>query len=144
MLDYILQNLLPIGLAVGGMVAWFLDKRKRKAELDTILVANKQSEGSLFQIMQDAYKDFSEETLRQIADLKAIIKDVQDENYSLKGRVKSLEKELVDAKEERESLIEQVAQFKKQSESDAALISQLKQKIESYEKELKTFRKERV
>lgn len=144
MFDYILQNLFPIGLAIGGMVAWFLDKRKRKAELDTILVANKQSEGSLFQIMQNAYKDFSEETLKQIADFKSIIREVQEENLSLKGRVKSLEKELIDAKKERELLVEQVAQFKKQSASDAALISQLKQKIESYERELKTFRKERL
>lgn len=127
--EYILDNLLPIAIAVGGAIAWIFDRKKRDAEYKSALAANKQSEASALQGMQEVYDKFVDDVKIQIDALKA-------ENKELKERIKEIEKE-------RELLSEQIKSFKEQSDKDSKLIISLKKKIESYEKELNIFRKER-
>lgn len=110
---YIAENLLPIGVAVAGVVAWLFDKRKRKAEVDSITAINKQGEASALALMEESYQKFIKEVQRQLDEVRA-------ENAQLKEQIKT---------------------FTAQAEKDARLISELKWKIESYERELKKFKR---
>ena len=136
MFEYFLDNLLPLGIAVSGAIAWFLDKRKRNAELQSVIASNKQSEATAMTGMQDVYDRFVEDVRKQLLELR-------DENSQLKQRVSELESQLSSAEKERVELIKQVNTFKEQSKKDGEVILELKGMVESYEKELKTFRKER-
>ena len=110
---YVAENLLPIGIAIAGVVAWFFDRRKRKAEVDSISAMNKQGEASALALMEESYQKFIKEVQRQLDEVRA-------ENAQLK---------------------EQLRTFTAQAEKDARLISELKGKVESYEKELKMFKR---
>ncbi len=135
MLNYILENLLPIIIAISGAIAWFFDKRKREAELKSMLAQNKLQEATALQSMQDVYDKFVE-------DVKIQISELREENVVLRARIRELEKQLIAANEERLHLIEQINKFKEQSQKDTKLIAELKGKVEDYEKNLKIFRKE--
>lgn len=136
MFEYFLDNLLPLGIAVSGAIAWVLDKRKRNAELQSVIASNKQSEATAMTGMQDVYDRFVEDVRKQLLELR-------EENSQLKQRVSELESQLSSAEKERVELIKQVNTFKEQSKKDGEVILELKGMVESYEKELKTFRKER-
>ena len=110
---YIAENLLPIGVAVAGVVAWFFDKRKRKAEVGSITAMNKQGEASALALMEESYQKFIKEVQRQLDDVRV-------ENAQLK---------------------EQLKIFTAQAEKDARLISELKGKVESYEREFQRFKR---
>lgn len=133
--DYLLDNLLPILIAIGGMVAWFFDKRKRMEELQSIKVINKQTEATAMQGMQDVYDKF-------VSDVKLQLDELRSENQFLRERILTLENDLQIVNEERTKLIESVARFKQQSEIDSKLIQQLKSKLEQYAKELRSFKNE--
>jgi predicted RNase H-like nuclease (RuvC/YqgF family) len=142
-LNYLLDNLLPLAIAVGGGIAWILDKQKRKAELESVKISNeqskalnKQNEAGALAGMQEEYAKFVEVVRKEIAELR-------EENTALKSRVKDLEKELKASANERTQLSEQLGEFKVQAEKDAKLIRELNTKIQNYEKEMKVFRKER-
>ena len=138
-----MDNLLPVAIAVGGGIAWILDKQKRKAELESVKISNeqskalnKQNEAGALAGMQEEYAKFVEVVRKEIAELR-------EENTALKSRVKDLEKELKASADERTQLSEQLGEFKVQAEKDAKLIRELNTKIQNYEKEMKVFRKER-
>lgn len=113
MIDYIIENLLPIGVGLAGVVAWIFDKRKRKAEVGSITAMNKQGEASALALMEESYQKFIKEVQRQLD-------EVREENAKLK---------------------EQLRTFTVQAEKDAKLISELKGKVESYEMELRKFKR---
>ena len=142
-LNYLMDNLLPLAIAVGGGIAWIFDKQKRKAELESVKISNeqskalnKQNEAGALAGMQEEYAKFVEVVRKEIAELR-------EENTALKNRVKDLEKELKASADERTQLSEQLGEFKVQAEKDAKLIRELNTKIQNYEKEMKVFRKER-
>lgn len=142
-LNYLMDNLLPLAIAVGGGIAWILDKQKRKAELESVKInneqskaLNKQNEAGALAGMQEEYAKFVEVVRKEIAELR-------EENTALKNRVKDLERELKVSAGERTQLSGQLGEFKVQAEKDAKLIRELNTKIQNYEKEMKVFRKER-
>lgn len=135
--NYLLDNFLPILIAFGGGIAWFFDKRKRDAETKSLLALNKQSEATALQGMQDVYDKF-------VDDVKKQIEDFREENAKLRKRVSDLEADLENANKERAELINKINKFQLRSEEDARLIASLKTKIESYEKDCRTSRKERI
>lgn len=135
--QYIIDNLLPIAIAVAGAIAWFFDKRKRLAEVESITTSNNQAKANALEGMQEAYAEFVKEVQRQLSDVKK-------ENAELKISIAMLEEDLKNSNREREELKEQIRGFVSQSEKDAKLISELKRKVESYEVELKKFKNERV
>lgn len=136
-LNYFIDNLLPILIAIGGGVGWIYDRNKRKAEYQSILATNKQAEATALQGMQDVYDKFVE-------DVKLQIETLRQENSELKSRIKELEQELSASSKERSKLSDRIDEYKAQTEKDSKLIIQLKKKVESYESELKSFRKERL
>lgn len=136
MLQYILDNLLPLGIALSGAIAWIFDKRKRKAELQSVITQNKQAEATALSGMQDVYDHFVE-------DVKSQLEDLRQENSNLKKRVSELELQLSSVEEERAELTHQLSMFKEQSKKDGEVIAELKLQVDGYEKELKSFRKER-
>lgn len=135
--QYIIDNLLPIAIAVAGVIAWFFDKRKRDAEVESLTTLNNQAKANALDGMQEAYAEFVKEVQRQLSDVK-------NENEELKRSIATLEIDLKNSNREREKLKEQIKGFVSQSEKDARLISELKRKVESYEVELKKFKNERV
>lgn len=136
MLQYILDNLLPLAIALSGAIAWIFDKRKRKAELQSITTQNKQAEATALSGMQDVYDHFVE-------DVKSQLEDLRQENFNLKKRVSELELQLSSVEAERAELTHQLSMFKEQSKKDGEVIAKLKLQVDGYEKELKSFRKER-
>ena len=124
-LNYLIDNLLPIAIAIGGAIAWVAEKKKRKAEIDSVVVTNKQGEATALQGMQSVYDKFVEDVKTQIAELRA-------ENAALRTEIAEVKRQ---AEKERKELTSEVNELK---EKNTALMAE----IEKYVKELKLYRKE--
>ena len=124
-LNYLIDNLLPIAIALSGAIAWITEKKKRKAEIDSVVVTNKQGEATALQGMQSVYDKFVEDVKTQIAELRA-------ENAALRSEIAEIKRQ---AEKERKELTSEVNELK---EKNTALMAE----IEKYVKELKLYRKE--
>lgn len=151
MLQYIIDNLLPLGMAVAGVIVWIFDKRKREAELENLDTQNVKAKADVLSEIKEAYDGFAVEIRQQLANikgenttLKEAVSEMLEENEGLKKSIATLEYELNISILEREKLKAQVSNFIDQAERDAKLIARLQRKIESYEIEIKAFRKERL
>ena len=139
LLNYLIENWMPIGVAIGGMVGWFFDSKKRKAELIALQLANEQNKTSIKTGLEtastDIYKKLFDTVSVQIDEMRENLSEMREENLKLKEKITDLENQLDLVNRERLDLINQVRDFKNQND-------ELKIKIESYEKELKLYRKE--
>ena len=139
LLNYLVENWMPIGVAIGGMVGWFFDSKKRKAELIALQLANEQNKTSIKTGLEtastDIYKKLFDTVSVQIDEMRENLSEMREENLKLKEKIIDLENQLDVVNKERLELINQVQNFKYQND-------ELKIKIESYEKELKLYRKE--
>lgn len=139
LLNYLMENWMPIGVAIGGMIGWFFDSKKRKAELIALQLANEQNKTSIKTGLEtastDIYKKLFDTVSVQIDEMRENLNEMREENVKLKAKITDLENQLDVVNKERLELINQVQNFKYQND-------ELKIKIESYEKELKLYRKE--
>ena len=139
LLNYLMENWMPIGVAIGGMIGWFFDSKKRKAELIALQLANEQNKTSIKTGLEtastDIYKKLFDTVSVQIDEMRENLSEMREENLKLKEKIIDLENQLDLVNKERLDLINQVKDFKNQND-------ELKIKIESYEKELKLYRKE--
>ena len=139
LLNYLMENWMPIGVAIGGMIGWFFDSKKRKAELIALQLANEQNKTSIKTGLEtastDIYKKLFDTVSMQIDEMRENLSEMREENLKLKEKITDLENQLDLVNKERLDLINQVRDFKNQND-------ELKIKIESYEKELKLYRKE--
>ena len=124
-LNYLFDNLLPILIAVVVAIAWLTEKNKRKAEIDSVVVTNKQGEATALQGMQSVYDKFVEDVKTQIAELRA-------ENAALRTEIAEVKRQ---AEKERKELTSEVNELKARN-------TELMAEIEKYVKELKLYRKE--
>ena len=124
-LNYLIDNLLPILIALSGAIAWIAEKKKRKAEIDSVVVTNKQGEATALQGMQSVYDKFVEDVKTQIAELRS-------ENAALRNEIAEVKRQ---AEKERKELTSEVNELK---EKNTALMAE----IAKYVKELKLYRKE--
>lgn len=139
LLNYLMENWMPISVAIGGMIGWFFDSKKRKAELIALQLANEQNKTSIKTGLEtastDIYKKLFDTVSVQIDEMRENLSEMHEENLKLKEKIIDLENQLDVVNKERLELINQVQNFKYQND-------ELKIKIESYEKELKLYRKE--
>lgn len=139
LLNYLMENWMPISVAIGGMIGWFFDSKKRKAELIALQLANEQNKTSIKTGLEtastDIYKKLFDTVSVQIDEMRENLSEMREENLKLKEKITDLENQLDVVNKERLELINQVQNFKYQND-------ELKIKIESYEKELKLYRKE--
>ena len=138
-LNYLIDNLLPILIALGGAIAWLTEKNKRKAETDSVVVTNKQGEATALQGMQSVYDKFVEDVKTQIAELRAEnaalrteIAEVRAENAALRTEIAKVKRQ---AEKERNELTSEVNELKERN-------TELMAEIEKSVKELKLYRKE--
>ena len=127
-LNYLIDNMLPIAIAIGGAVAWFTESRKRKAEIKSVEVTTEQGNAEVFQKMRSSYVEF-------ISDINARLDELQKENADLKKEVAELRKKLIGVDAERVELTNKVHDLEAQN-------TELKLELEKYQKELKLYRKE--
>lgn len=145
LISYIIENLLPIFIGIAGLVAWLLDKNKRKAEIDSVKVTNKQGEYTAFETMQNSYTKMVEDMNAKFDELRnenselqnkmAEFDEFKQENKGLKDRVLELEKQLLFADRERTTMVSKIRELEGKN---AVLLK----KIEGYEKEFSKYRKE--
>ena len=156
-LNYLIENLLPILIALSGAIAWITEKKKRKAEIDSVVVTNKQGEATALQGMQSVYDKFVEDVKTQINELRAENTNLQTEIAEVKKQAEKERKELTsnvaELRAENAALRTEIAEVKKQAEKErkelTSEVNDLKEKnmalmaeIEKYVKELKLYRKE--
>ena len=127
-LNYLIDNMLPIAIAIGGAIAWITESRKRKAEIKGVEVTTEQGNAEVFQKMRNSYVEF-------ITDINARLDELQKENADLKKEIAELRKKLVGADMERVELTNKVHDLEAQN-------AELRQELEKYQKELKLLRKE--
>ena len=152
--QYLIENWIAISVAIGGGIGYLFEGKKRKAELASIQIQNKSSEMTMKTTLETSSQEIFQKLLStvsvQIDEMRENLAEMKEENTKLKARVLELESQLVTSNEERVKLLDAQVKSKLQSEADSLLISNLqnevtdlKQKLESYEKQLKAFRKER-
>lgn len=135
--EFIVSTLLPILTSLGVAIGWLYDKKKRKAELQGLIVQNEQSEASLFKSMQESY------TILKV-EMDDTVRRLLEDNKILKENMEILENRLEESKQERIKLTEQVERFKSQSKEDAKIITALKSRIERYEKDIMAIKRQRA
>ena len=127
-LNYLIDNMLPIVIAIGGAIAWLSERRKRKADIASVEVVTAQGNAEVFQKMRNSYNEF-------VLDLNTRLDELRNENAELKKEVAELRKQLSGADKERVELTSKVHDLETQN-------TRLKQELEKYQKELKLYRKE--
>ena len=127
-LNYLIDNLLPIAIAIGGAIAWLSERRKRKADIAGVEVITAQGNAEVFQKMRNSYNEF-------VLDLNARLDELRNENAELKEEIAELRKQLSGAETERVELVNKVHDLEAQN-------TELKAELEKYQKELKLYRKE--
>lgn len=127
-LNYIIDNMLPIAIAIGGAIAWLSERHKRKADIASVEVVTAQGNAEVFQKMRNSYNEF-------VLDLNARLDELRNENAELKEEIAELRKQLSGAETERVELVNKVHDLEAQN-------TELKLELEKYQKELKLYRKE--
>ncbi len=112
-IDIFMNNFLGFLTGITGLLAFFVERRKRIAE-------QKQSEADALQGMQGAYEKF-----------------VLDFNQKLT----EMSQQIVDLKNQLQSARTRIAEFEEQAERDKKEIIMLRRKIEAYERELRSYKK---
>ena len=127
-LNYLIDNMLPIAIAIGSAIAWLSERRKRKAEINGVEMTTEQGNAEVFQKMRSSYVEF-------ISDINARLDELQKENAVLKKEVAELRKRLVGSDAERIELVNKVHDLEAQN-------TELRAELEKYKNELKLYRKE--
>ena len=127
-LNYLIDNMLPIAIAIGSAIAWLSERRKRKAEIKGVEMTTEQSNAEVFQKMRSSYVEF-------ISDINARLDELQKENAVLKKEVAELRKRLVGSDAERIELVNKVHDLEAQN-------TELRAELEKYKNELKLYKKE--
>lgn len=127
-LNYLIDNMLPIAIAIGSAIAWLSERHKRKAEIKGVEMTTEQGNAEVFQKMRSSYVEF-------ISDINARLDELQKENAVLKKEVAELRKKLVGSDAERIELVNKVHDLEAQN-------TELRAELEKYKKELKLYRKE--
>ena len=148
--------MLPIAIAIGGAIAWLSERRKRKADVKSVEVNNRQGEATAMTGMQAVYDTLVDDVKIQFAELRLESKNLKDQlvevnaNYmksqkeisELRNKLSDAEKEISElrkrlsgAENERVELTNKVHDLEAQN-------ANLKSELEKYQKELKIYRKE--
>ena len=127
-LNYLIDNMLPIAIAIGSAIAWLSERRKRKAEIKGVEMTTEQGNAEVFQKMRSSYVEF-------ISDINARLDELQKENAVLKKEVAELRKRLVGSDAERIELVNKVHDLEAQN-------TELRAELEKYKNELKLYKKE--
>lgn len=106
--DFILDNFLQLATTLALGIAWLVDKRKRKAETDTV-------RSSALDNLDALYDKFSE---RYAKEYEALLQ-----------RIKVLEDTLEESRKDRGRLLDRIEVFEKQGISDKGLIDKLTIKV---------------
>lgn len=102
---------------VGLVIAWIVDRRKRKVDFNTSRV-------SMLDNIDDLYDKFSER--------------FKKEYQALLLKVERLEKDLEEANTNRENLMRRVEGFERQSLTDKQLISELTAKVDKQQETIES------
>ena len=155
LLNYLLENWMPISVAIGGVIAYFLDGKKRKAELIAIQVQNKSNEVSMKTTLesssQEIFKSLLATVSEQIDEMRENLAEIRDENLkqkdiisAMKTQILDLETQLIESNRERAELLNEQSKYKKQSAADSIRITEqqteineLRAKIETLERKNK-------
>ena len=140
LLKYLLENWMPIRVAIGGVIAYFLDGKKRKAELIAIQVQNKSNEVSMKTTLesssQEIFKSLLATVSEQIDEMRENLAEIRDENLkqkdiisAMKTKILDLETQLIESNRERAELLNEQSKYKKQSAADSIRITEQQTEI---------------
>ena len=140
LLNYLLENWMPISVAISGVIAYFLDGKKRKAELIAIQVQNKSNEVSMKTTLesssQEIFKSLLATVSEQIDEMRENLAEIRDENLkqkdiisAMKTQILDLETQLIESNRERAELLNEQSKYKKQSAADSIRITEQQTEI---------------
>lgn len=107
--DVLINDWFQMLSTVGLVIAWIVDRRKRKVDYNSSRV-------SVLDNIEDLYDSFSERFKREYNDLS--------------DKIQNLEASLKEANISRESLLKRIEEFEEQSRSDKFLIDELTTKVD--------------
>lgn len=107
--DILVNDWFQMLSTIGLVIAWIVDRRKRKVDYNSSRV-------SVLDNIEDLYDSFSERFKREYS--------------TLSDKIQSLEIALKEANINRESLLKRIEEFEEQSRSDKFLISELTTKVD--------------
>ena len=155
-LNWLMNNVLAILIAAGGAIAWINERKKRKADVKSVEVNNRQGEATAMTGMQAVYDTLVEDVKIQFAELRLESKNLKDQiaednaNYlksqkeisELRNKLSDAEKEISELRKQLSGAETERVELTNKVHDLEAQNANLKSELEKYQKELKLYRKE--
>lgn len=141
MLDWLTNNWVQVSTIVGLVVAWFVDRRKVKAEADNVQVKTLSNLDDFYTKWTARYRTEYDAVAKRLSDVEQSLTEANESRSKLLLKLGEVEDALRKSQSESESLRMKVEKFERQSIRDKELIADLTHRVELQKKRINQLEK---
>ena len=141
MLDWLTSNWVQVSTIVGLVVAWFVDRRKVKAEADNVQVKTLSNLDDFYTKWTARYRTEYDAVAKRLSEVEQSLAESNEKRSELLLKLNEVEAALRKSQSESEALRLKVEKFERQSIRDKELIADLTHRVELQKKRINQLEK---
>lgn len=141
MLDWLTNNWVQVSTIVGLVVAWFVDRRKVKAEADNVQVKTLSNLDDFYTKWTARYRTEYDAVAKRLSEVEQSLTEANERRSELLFKLDEVEAALRKSQSESEALRMKVEKFERQSIRDKELIADLTHRVELQKKRINQLEK---
>lgn len=141
MLDWLTNNWVQVSTIVGLVVAWFVDRRKVKAEADNVQVKTLSNLDDFYTKWTARYRTEYDAVAKRLSEVEQSLTESNERRSELLLKLNEVEAALRKSQLEGEALRMKVEKFERQSIRDKELIADLTHRVELQKKRINQLEK---
>ena len=141
MLDWLANNWVQVSTIVGLVVAWFVDRRKVKAEADNVQVKTLSNLDDFYTKWTARYRTEYDAVAKRLSEVEQRLTESNESRSELLLKLDEVEAALRKSQAEGEVLRMKVEKFERQSIRDKDLIADLTRRVELQKKRINQLEK---
>lgn len=141
MLDWLANNWVQVSTIVGLVVAWFVDRRKVKAEADNVQVTTLSNLDDFYTKWTARYRTEYDAVAKRLSEVEQSLTESNESRAKLLLKLNEMEVALRKSQSESEALRMKVEEFERQSLRDKELIADLTRRVELQKKRINQLEK---